>query len=65
MEDCIEWARRESLHQMSLQVWPDNVAAIALYSKYGFVREGYLTKQWRRRNGELWDSVLMGLVLTQ
>jgi hypothetical protein len=29
------------------------------------VREGYLTKQWRRRNGELWGSVLMGLVLTQ
>lgn len=25
--------------------------------------KGYLRKHWRRKSGELWDSVVMGLVL--
>lgn len=59
----IEWARGEGAYKVTLEVWPHNDAAIALYEKFGFVREGYLRKHWRRRNGELWDSVVMGLVL--
>lgn len=59
----IQWARQRGLHKLSLSVWPHNVAAIALYRKYGFVEEGRRVKQYRRANGELWDTVDMGLLL--
>ena len=65
VEACIEWARSSGAYKISLEVWPHNEAALALYEKHGFAREGYLRKHWRRRNGELWDSVLMGLVLEE
>jgi RimJ/RimL family protein N-acetyltransferase len=63
LESCISWARAAGGHKITLQVWPHNEPAQALYRKYGFVQEGYLKKHWRRRNGEIWDSVLMGLLL--
>lgn len=44
-------------------MWPHNQPAIRLYEKLGFAREGYLVKQWRRRNGDLWDVVVMGRLL--
>jgi RimJ/RimL family protein N-acetyltransferase len=50
-------------HKVALQVWPHNTRAIALYRSRGFVEEGRLRRHYRRRNGELWDAVLMGLVL--
>ncbi len=63
LEASIEWARQAGAHKIALEVWPHNEAAIALYEKFGFEREGYLRKHWRRRSGELWDSVVMGLLL--
>jgi RimJ/RimL family protein N-acetyltransferase len=59
----IGWARKAGAHKVALEVWPHNEAAITLYEKFGFEREGYLRKHWRRRSGELWDSVVMGLLL--
>jgi RimJ/RimL family protein N-acetyltransferase len=63
MVAAIEWAREQGLHKLSLSVWPQNAAAIALYRKYGFVEEGRRRKQIRRQSGELWDVVDMGLLL--
>ena len=63
LKACIDWARESGAYKITLQVWPHNEGAIALYEKFGFEREGYLRKQWRRRNGELWDAVVMGLLL--
>lgn len=60
---AIERARAEGLHKLSLEVFPHNVGAIALYRKFGFVEEGRRVKQYRRASGELWDSVVMGLLL--
>jgi RimJ/RimL family protein N-acetyltransferase len=60
---CIDWARDNGCHKISLQVWPHNERAIRLYEKFGFEREGYLRRQWKRRNGEIWDAIVMGLVL--
>jgi RimJ/RimL family protein N-acetyltransferase len=60
---CIDWARSTGAHKVQLEVWPHNAAAIALYEKHGFVREGYLVRHYRRKNGELWDSITMGLLL--
>lgn len=59
----IDWARRRGLHKLSLSVFAHNTAAIALYRKFGFVDEGRRVKQFRRANGELWDSLEMGLLL--
>jgi putative acetyltransferase len=59
----IDWARDAGAHKMALQVWPHNDRAIALYEKVGFAEEGRLRSHYRRNNGELWDAVVMGLVL--
>jgi RimJ/RimL family protein N-acetyltransferase len=60
---AIEKARAEGVHKLSLEVFPHNEAAIALYSKFGFVEEGRRVKHYRRASGELWDSIVMGLLL--
>jgi RimJ/RimL family protein N-acetyltransferase len=61
--ECIRWARDSGAHKITLEVWPHNDAAIALYERAGFEREGVLRRQYRRRSGEIWDSVVMGLLL--
>ena len=60
---AIEKARGDGLHKLSLEVFPHNEAAIALYRKFGFLEEGRRVKHYRRANGELWDSIVMGLFL--
>ena len=60
---AIEWARERGLHKLSLGGFAHNDAAIALYRKFGFVEEGRRIKHYRRANGELWDSIEMGLLL--
>jgi RimJ/RimL family protein N-acetyltransferase len=60
---AIEWARERGLHKLSLDVFAHNAGAIALYRKFGFVEEGRRIKHYRRANGELWDSIEMGLPL--
>jgi RimJ/RimL family protein N-acetyltransferase len=64
LDDAIAWARAEpSVHKIALQVWPHNEAAIGLYRSCGFEQEGYLHRHYRRRSGELWDALVMGLLL--
>ena len=63
VEHCIAWARAHGAHKVALQLWPHNTAAHGLYRKLGFVDEGHLHRHWRRKNGELWDALVMGLVL--
>jgi ribosomal protein S18 acetylase RimI-like enzyme len=63
LAEAVERARAAGAHKIALQVWPHNAAAIALYEGFGFQREGYLTRHYRRRSGELWDAVVMGLRL--
>jgi RimJ/RimL family protein N-acetyltransferase len=62
---AIAAARERNAHKLALQVWPHNYAARALYSRLGFLEEGRLRRHYRRRNGELWDAVVMGLVLDE
>lgn len=63
VQAAIGWARGQGLHKLSLEVFTHNEAAIALYRKCGFAEEGRLTKQYRRASGELWDAMVMGLLL--
>ena len=61
----IEWAREAGAHKVVLEAWPHNEAAIGLYERLGFQLEGRHRRHWRRRDGSLWDSVSMGLVLDE
>jgi RimJ/RimL family protein N-acetyltransferase len=63
LAEAVERARASGAHKIALQVWPHNAAAIALYERFGFEREGYLRRHYRRRSGELWDAIVMGLRL--
>jgi RimJ/RimL family protein N-acetyltransferase len=60
---AVGWARSHGLHKLCLEVFARNTAAIALYRKCGFLEEGRRVRQYRRANGELWDSIVMGLAL--
>ena len=63
VQAAISRARGQGLHKLCLEVFAHNTAAIALYRKSGFIEEGRRTGQYRRASGELWDSIVMGLVL--
>lgn len=60
LEAAIGWATRAGAHKMALEAWPDNSAALDLCHRAGFTEEGRKIRHYRRRNGELWDAVLMG-----
>ncbi len=62
---AIDAARQLGAHKVALQVWPHNDVARRLYLRHGFVEEGLLRRHYPRRNGELWDAVIMGLVLDE
>jgi RimJ/RimL family protein N-acetyltransferase len=59
----VDWARTAGGHKIALEVWPHNQAALALYRQAGFEEEGRLLRHYRRRDGELWDAIVMGLQL--
>ena len=52
-------ARSPDAHKIELEVWPHNEAAIALYERAGFQREGLRRDHYRRRDGRLHSSVIM------
>ena len=63
MDAAETWARENGVHKLALGVFAHNDRAIALYRKHGFVEEGRRVKHYRRRNGELYDSLEMGKLL--
>jgi len=63
LDAAIAWATAAGAHKMALESWPHNTAALALYQRAGFVEEGRKRNHHRRRNGELWDAVVMGRLL--
>ena len=58
LEAAIE-ARGPGVHKIELEVWPHNEAAIALYERAGFQREGLRRDHYRRRDGRLHSSLIM------
>ncbi len=65
MEVALDWARAAGAHKIDLEMWPWNHGARALYERFGFCEEGYRRRQYRRKDGSLWDAVAMGLVLDE
>ncbi|HEX5449234.1 MAG TPA: GNAT family N-acetyltransferase [Gaiellaceae bacterium] len=64
MSTAEEWAREQGAHKLSLGVFAHNERAIALYVKHGFVEEGRRVKHYRRKSGDLYDSLEMGKLLS-
>jgi RimJ/RimL family protein N-acetyltransferase len=52
-------ARPPHIHKIELEVWPHNEAAIGLYERTGFEREGLRRDHYRRNDGRLHSSVIM------
>ena len=57
----IDWARQTgTIRKINLSVRVDNLPAIHLYEKYGFVQEGRLTRELYL-HGQFVDAYMMGL----
>ena len=66
LEPLFDWAgTQESTRSSSKCGRTTSAAASRLYEKFGFEVEGRRRRHWRRRNGELWDTIMMGLVLDE
>lgn len=58
LEQAVSWARIVGVIKVELHVFPHNTAAIALYEQFGFVREGYRPRHYRRGRDYV-DAILM------
>ena len=58
LEEAVGWARAGGVLKLELHVFPHNTAALALYEGFGFVREGYRRRHYRRGR-EYVDAILM------
>jgi [ribosomal protein S18]-alanine N-acetyltransferase len=55
----VEAALAPDVHEVELEVWPDNEAAIALYRSTGFREEGLRREHYRRLDGSLRSALIM------
>jgi len=60
LKAALDWARHSEVRKLELHVFPHNEAAIALYEGFGFVREGYRQRHYRRGD-DYADAILMAL----
>jgi RimJ/RimL family protein N-acetyltransferase len=60
---AVEWARKQDVRKLELHVFPHNEAAIALYEQFGFLREGYRRRHYRRGD-DFVDAILMAYEVT-
>ncbi|MBX2995220.1 MAG: GNAT family N-acetyltransferase [Bdellovibrionaceae bacterium] len=58
LEAALDHAKRCGLEKVELSVYSDNVAALALYEKFGFTRVG-LNRHFRKLDGRYFDCILM------
>jgi RimJ/RimL family protein N-acetyltransferase len=52
------WARELGVSKLELHVFPHNAPALALYESFGFTKEGYRRRHYRR-DGDYLDAILM------
>ena len=63
VETLVTWAKATgTIRKINLRVRTDNKAAILLYEKLGFARQGIITREFVI-DGEFYDSLSMGLEL--
>jgi ribosomal protein S18 acetylase RimI-like enzyme len=51
MAEAMRWARSAGVEKVTLEVYPTNEAAVALYRRFGFAEEGRLERQSRKSYG--------------
>jgi RimJ/RimL family protein N-acetyltransferase len=56
-------AKRRGFHRVGLEVVADNVAAIKMYERAGFLREGRLKDAFFGDDGKYHDELVMGILL--
>lgn len=59
MEKVIEWTKSEGIEKIELEVFENNISAIKLYNKFGFLEEGRRRKMIKTDEGYL-DMIIMG-----
>jgi RimJ/RimL family protein N-acetyltransferase len=62
LEAAAEWARHTGVSKLELHVFPWNEPAIALYERFGFMREGVRRAHYRRGDDYV-DAVLMAYLV--
>lgn len=62
LAQVIDWARVSGIHRLELTVVTENIAAIGLYKKFGFVEEG-IKKDSLLVNGRYYDEFYMARIL--
>ena len=60
LDQAVDWARDAGVRKLELHVFPHNEAAIALYERFGFRREGLRLAHYSR-GAEYLDAILMAL----
>ena len=58
LDQAVRWAQETGVTKLELHVFPHNEPAIALYDRFGFVREGFRHGHYRRGD-EILDAILM------
>jgi ribosomal protein S18 acetylase RimI-like enzyme len=64
MAAALRWAEGNRVEKVSLEVYPTNEAAVALYRKFGFEEEGRLARQSRKTYGYE-DELIMSKFLLE
>lgn len=62
LEAAADWARESGVSKLELHVFPWNEPAVALYERFGFVKEGYRHGHYRRGD-EYVDAILMAYLV--
>jgi RimJ/RimL family protein N-acetyltransferase len=62
LDAATAWARTSEVTKLELHVFPWNAAAIALYERFGFTKEGYRRAHYRRGD-EYVDAILMAFLV--
>jgi ribosomal protein S18 acetylase RimI-like enzyme len=60
----LRWARLVGVEKVTLEVYPTNEAAVALYRKFGFAEEGRLARQSLKSYGYE-DELIMSRFLIE
>ncbi|MFT5872479.1 MAG: RimJ/RimL family protein N-acetyltransferase [Clostridium sp.] len=65
IKNILMWADTVGIKKISLTVVHTNTRAIQLYKRYGFLEEGLLIKDRIHKDGNYYNTVLMGRLLDQ
>ncbi len=64
-EILLDMAEEQSLHRITLHVVEDNMAAVKLYMKLGFILEGTLVDAYYGADGKYHNMLVMGIVFSR